>query len=1328
MIDEAFTVHEHVQNKERKLFFHLIHKFEHELEMLKQTMPTAAVPQPRLDLLEVFCGDDSQLCHQCQQLGYRSQRMGLMQGDLQTIEGRRELLQTLVTRRPRNVWFSPVCGPWSGWSHLNGSISLEAFDQLSATRLKHLEQIALGIVLLRYQRQQVSHLHWEQPQPSLMFKLPYLSELYAYTVPANFDMCTAGNLRDPVNNKHIRKSLTVMTTSTTVATTLSQHKCRGLHEHQVIEGTTKVNGITMNRSTYTESYPRKFARMIVQVMCKLHLPREKPVALFMEQEASTLVGEPLAKRRRLFVAARPKPARSSEVTMEMKVKRRKLTGKQTPGNCLDILNKVFDQVDNKLPRVGRRAITEPEIVQDLQELFHDKQIKAVVACRGTNRTMPPPLHLTAEEAPYRRCAYMARGTTKIYMEDEWEDWSHLSQRQLVRPSHASRISITVFPANPDPISPEPRNSGAHPETTQDSMDEIQQRSDPQSQPTVPAPDTGNARDADDLTHDTTRDHDEVTNDPETLRNGLKHLPKDEQMLIIKSHQNLGHPSPEKLSAILRQQGFRAEVSQAALQYECTVCIKHKQPKQARPGTLREDSDFNDRISVDGVSWKNSQGQQFHLYHVIDWSTNFHAAVIAPSKTTESMIQCLGQMWFSWAGLPGELMVDAGSEFNSEDFMTFLQSSNIKTHTISPEAHYQNGKIERHGAVLQTMLSKFDMEHPVQNYHDLQNALWWCVQAKNASSIRRGYAPEVLVLGKHTKLPGSVTSDHMLPAHALADSETAQGLQFRKQLAYRECARRAFHAADNDAALRKALLRQGAPHRGWYQPGEWVMVWKPISNVNNSTSGTWVGPMKVVVHESQRTVWTTMSSKLFRAAPENVRPVTSSEAQDIIVRADEPRVSDIAKQIPHDVTGDITQYHDFTNNSTSQTTADPVPQSPPINTIPDDNPPPIENPIPSSPSSNSQNQPDQEPENESPNIPEEAPVEPVNIPVPDDGELVSVGLYCTDVDADAFMSADVPLVWRQEVTITEDDIHNWRLEDDPTELSFLVTAAKKQRAEVKLGQLTAQEKAEFDKTKSNEVQNWLKTGTVERILRSKLDPSQIMRCRWILSWKPIEPSDRDPQHPTKDKKAKARLVVLGYLDPNITEIPRDSPTLNRRTKLLLLQMIASCGWDLRSFDVKAAFLQGKPQEGRILGLEPVPELAKAMGLSSQEVCRLTKGAYGLVDAPYMWFQALRSELLKLGFQQSPFDPCMFALRNPDNNQLDGVLGIHVDDGIGGGNARFASKIRELEKVYPFGSQKMIEFVFTGIEMQQLPNKAIRLSQSEYVRKINPIVIPSDRRER
>jgi hypothetical protein len=51
---------------------------------------------PRLDVLEMFCGPNSQLTHQCQQLGFRAQRFSLQQGD--------PLFTKLVQEQPRHVW------------------------------------------------------------------------------------------------------------------------------------------------------------------------------------------------------------------------------------------------------------------------------------------------------------------------------------------------------------------------------------------------------------------------------------------------------------------------------------------------------------------------------------------------------------------------------------------------------------------------------------------------------------------------------------------------------------------------------------------------------------------------------------------------------------------------------------------------------------------------------------------------------------------------------------------------------------------------------------------------------------------------------------------------------------------------------------------------------------------------------------------------------------------------------------------------------------------------------------------------------------------------
>ena len=249
---------------------------------------------------------------------------------------------------------------------------------------------------------------------------------------------------------------------------------------------------------------------------------------------------------------------------------------------------------------------------------------------------------------------------------------------------------------------------------------------------------------------------------------------------------------------------------------------------------------------------------------------------------------------------------------------------------------------------------------------------------------------MLVLGKHTRLPGSVSSDNLLPAHMLVESEHAQGVKFRQQLAFRETARRAFHSADNDAVLRRAMLRRSHPHRGWYQPGEWVMAWK---EGNGQNTGFWQGPMKVVVHENQQTVWVTMSSKLYRCAPEHVRPVTAAEAKDILQRPNEPTISEIAQQLPSEVSGALTRYVDLSMPVE-------IPPNPPVTT---NQPNEDNNPN----NSSNEDQPDNEPEIPSSNATEREMTnnegipmseDPKDIPVPDDDDdLICEGLHSIDAE-------------------------------------------------------------------------------------------------------------------------------------------------------------------------------------------------------------------------------------------------------------------------------------------------------------------------------------------
>ena len=77
-------------------------------------------------------------------------------------------------------------------------------------------------------------------------------------------------------------------------------------------------------------------------------------------------------------------------------------------------------------------------------------------------------------------------------------------------------------------------------------------------------------------------------------------------------------------------------------------------------------------------------------------------------------------------------------------------------------------------------------------------------------------------------------------------------------------------------------------------------------------------------------------------------------------------------------------------------------------------------------------------------------------------------------------------------------------------------------------------------------------------------------------------------------------------------------------------------------------------------------------------------------------------------------------------LAGILGVHVDDGIHGSDEFFHQQISKLESKYPFGSKKSRAFTFTGIDLKQNTDNSITLSQSKYIKNINPIQIKPERR--
>ena len=137
--------------------------------------------------------------------------------------------------------------------------------------------------------------------------------------------------------------------------------------------------------------------------------------------------------------------------------------------------------------------------------------------------------------------------------------------------------------------------------------------------------------------------------------------------------------------------------------------------------------------------------------------------------------------------------------------------------------------------------------------------------------------------------------------------------------------------------------------------------------------------------------------------------------------------------------------------------------------------------------------------------------------------------------------------------------------------------------------------------------WISNDVISICQRAGIPKERVMTMRWVHTWKVDEE--------TADKKAKARLVVKGFTDPDLTEIRAESPTLSRLSRQIILQLSASCGFRLRKGDVKTAFLSGDRDEAkRDVYAEPPQELRDKLQITREQVLKLETAVYGLRNAP------------------------------------------------------------------------------------------------------------------
>ena len=813
-------------------------------------------------------------------------------------------------------------------------------------------------------------------------------------------------------------------------------------------------------------------------------------------------------------------------------------------------------------------------------------------------------------------------------------------------------------------------------------------------------------------------------------------------------------------------------------------VKERVPAPGTPAARRREKDKKE---------KRPTGRQCVLT-IIDHATRYCSIRILQSEKAEEFTKGLERAWVKHFGVPKVLRIDEAKGWSSTHVREWAAQRGITLEVQPAENHTWLGVVERKHQVVRRALELYMDQCGSHNLSALKEAALYVPHSINQLSFHRGFTPQQWVLGKSMTYVHGLSGEIFNPAQEAIDEQGA----FAAVQARRAQAAKAFISADSDAKLRRAFNQKFSEMQEELVIGQRVWYWR--KNLRRLQKSGWRGPARIVAIEEQPNVnvyWLCHGTSLLRCGARQVRPMVEDTGMPV-----EPDRQAALRDLQELKARSTTQFKDELRRSGHEVEAEELggddveleaeysPSVAPREEVEERNrriaagelpePPDLEEP-----ETDRAEEDDEMPEETVPGVvhvflprltaddrertprrresvstaaPTEVPEPPASLSPkrksslaasleePAEKQARSTALASTD---EPMVSTDlagetVPVPDDQDLVIEdvyfaqlpEDAPSGWRLVDGCIEMDDVLMAAIR-KGEVDEKKLSPDGRAQFVEGKRKELDNYFSnavwkfalTGEIEDAIKNK----RVISARWVLTWKKVDSEDGVVRW-----KAKSRLVLRGFQDPDILSMKTAAPTAGRTSRTFLLTTAVWFGWDVFCADVQAAFLSGKGFD-RVLIVRlpmdclPLIDGAEKHAYNKHVYMKMQKSAYGLCDAPLLWYEEAASRLTKRQWIRHPLDSCCFMLVSKKTHTLCGLLILHVDDMLLTGSMQdteFQQAVDFLRSDFKFGKWDQLSpkqpLKYCGGTISQ-SDYGIEVSYEEYIKKICPMQIAKGRKE-